>query len=125
MIRLIETLNFRSLRYVRQTLGNFHVLVGANATGKTTFMDVVAFVADIVKSGVDEAIQNRGSNYQDLTFSAQGGDIELAIEAEIPQHIVEKIWNQECSRIRYEVRIGLTDDTHEHAIKEERVIIFN
>ena len=73
MIRLIETLNFRSLRHVRQSLSNFHVLVGANATGKTTFMDVVGFVADIVKLGIDEAVQNRSSNYQDLTFSAQGG----------------------------------------------------
>ena len=36
MIRLIEALNFRCLRYARQPLGPFHVLVGPNASGKTT-----------------------------------------------------------------------------------------
>ena len=42
MFTLIEALNYRCLRYVRQPLGDFRVLVGPNASGKTTFLDVVA-----------------------------------------------------------------------------------
>lgn len=41
MISLIEAKGYRCLRYVRQALGDFHVLVGSNASGKTTFLDVV------------------------------------------------------------------------------------
>jgi len=44
MITRSEALNFRRLRYVRQDLGPFHVVVGPNAIGKTTFLDVVAFL---------------------------------------------------------------------------------
>lgn len=37
MITLVEALNYRCLRCVRRPLKPFHVLVGANAFGKTTF----------------------------------------------------------------------------------------
>ncbi|MFN4258579.1 MAG: hypothetical protein ACK4RK_04730 [Gemmataceae bacterium] len=36
MLTLIEALNYRCLRYVHQPLGPFHILVGPNASGKTT-----------------------------------------------------------------------------------------
>ena len=72
MIRRIEVKNYRSLKYIDHLLDDFHVLVGPNASGKTTFMDVVSFLADIVQSGIDDAIQNRSANYNDLTFSSKG-----------------------------------------------------
>ena len=37
MIRRIEALNYRCLRYVNQPLQDFHVLVGPNASGKEHF----------------------------------------------------------------------------------------
>ena len=40
----IETLGFRSLRYVSQRLGPFRVLVGPNTSGKSAFHDVPAFL---------------------------------------------------------------------------------
>jgi len=39
----VEALGYRSLRYVSQALSPFQVLVGANASGKSTFLDVVGF----------------------------------------------------------------------------------
>ena len=44
MLTRVEALNFRCLRYVSRPLDRFHVLVGPNASGKTTFLDVVGFV---------------------------------------------------------------------------------
>jgi len=41
MISRIEALNYRCLRYIDRNLGPFQLLVGANATGKTTFPDGV------------------------------------------------------------------------------------
>ncbi|HRD82143.1 MAG: ATP-binding protein [Saprospiraceae bacterium] len=125
MIRLVETKNFRSLRYLSQPLDDFHVLVGANASGKTTFLDVISFIADLVNSGIDYAITQRTQNYTDLTFAGRGGDIELAIEMEIPKHLAGRLPDQKYDRIRYAVRIGLTNETKEHAIHEERVLLLN
>ena len=40
MIRRIQALNFRCLRYVDVELDRFHILVGPNASGKSTLFDV-------------------------------------------------------------------------------------
>lgn len=123
MIRRIEAKNYRSLKYIDQSLDNFHVLIGPNASGKTSFMDIISFLSDIVKSGVDQAIRNRSSNYLDLTFSSKGGDIEMAVEVEIPSHIKKQYVDIAYNIIRYELSIGLTETTKEHSIKEERVVL--
>ncbi|EQD47153.1 hypothetical protein B2A_08552, partial [mine drainage metagenome] len=62
MIRLVEALNFRCLRYVRQPLNPFHILVGPNASGKTTFLDVAGFLGDLLRNGLDWAIGDRSSS---------------------------------------------------------------
>lgn len=123
MIKLIEAKNFRSLRYISQPLGNFHVLIGANATGKTTFLDVIKLLADIVSSGIDKAIFERVSHFDELTYASKGGDIELAIEAELPQNIKTFFSDNGYDCIRYEIKIG-TNDIGEIAIKDERVVMF-
>lgn len=101
------------------------MLVGANATGKTTFLDVVSFIADLVGNGVDYAINQRTQNYMDLTFGGKGGDIELAIEVEIPEEQRSLSPEGFFDIIRYEVRFGLNADNQEHQIDEERVLLIN
>ena len=59
MISLVEAKSYRCLRYVRQPLGNFHILVGPNASGKSTFLDVVAFLGDVLRHGVEDAVRRR------------------------------------------------------------------
>ncbi len=125
MIRLIETKNFRSLKYISQPLSDFHVLVGANASGKTTFLDVISFIADLVTKGVDFAIGERTGNFDDLTFAGRGGDIELAVEMEIPEEQRSQSYDRKFDRIRYEVKIGLASKTEEHAIFQEWVGLLN
>ena len=75
MIRLVEALNFRCLRYVRQPLGPFHVLVGPNASGKTTFLDAVAFLGRLVADGPEAAIGQWTQNIQDLMWGRVGGEV--------------------------------------------------
>lgn len=123
MISLIECKNYRCLKYIKQELNNFQILIGPNASGKTTLLDVVGFIADIIKEGIDAAISKRSSNYIDLTFAGQGGNIELAIEVALPNDIREKLGDTDFVTIRYEIKIGLDDVTYEHIIKEERVLL--
>jgi len=122
MIRLIEVLNFRCLRYIRQPLENFHVLVGPNASGKTTFLDVIALLGQIVSDGVEKAINDRTQNFSDLLWSGQGNCFELAVEASIPEEKKETL-RKRFDTIRYEIRIGYHDETEQVGILEERVLL--
>ncbi len=124
MISRIEVSNYRCLKRISQNLNPFQILVGPNASGKTTFLDVITFISDIVNKGVDEAIIIRSPNYYDLTWSGNEGDIEMAIECKIPES-VNKLMEEstEMKFVRYELKIGLSE-TNEHAIKGERLILF-
>ena len=73
MITLIEALNYRCLRYVQRPLEPFHVLVGPNASGKTTFLDVIGFLRDLVSEGLDVALSERTLNPQEL-LSQEGSE---------------------------------------------------
>jgi predicted ATPase len=123
MIKLIEALNFRSLRYIRQPLGSFHVLVGPNASGKTTFLDVVSFLGQLVSDGLDAAIGERTQNFLDLVWGRSGDKFELAIEAAIPDAILDKLGSKSSDTLRYEVSLGINADTHEPSVLAERVLL--
>jgi predicted ATPase len=123
MIRLIEVLNFRCLRYINQRLQNFQVLVGPNASGKTTFLDVVAFLGDFVNGDLEGAIGERTQNFQDLVWGRQGGRFELAVELEIPEKRRQKIAKPSYPIVRYEVAIGLAGGIGELSILAEKVLI--
>jgi predicted ATPase len=119
MIRLIEALNYRCLRYIRQPLEPFHVLVGPNASGKTTFLDVVSFLGQVVSEGLETAIAERTENLDDLMFGRSGNAFELAIEVAIPEDRKARL-KKEFDTIRYEIRIGLDEDTKEVGIQLEK-----
>ncbi len=119
MFALVEALNFKSLRYVRQPLGPFHVLVGPNASGKTTFLDVISFLSDLVSLGLDDAIGKRTSNLRDMFWQHRGDRFELAVEAEIPADKRRVFGDRDFRFLRYEVVVGVDDKTHENAILHE------
>lgn len=125
MITLVEALNFRSLRFVRQSLSGFHVLVGPNASGKTTFLDVVAFLGRFVSDGLETAVHERTSNFQDLVWRREGPSFELAIEASIPESRRQLLPNKGWDTIRYEVGFGLHSETDEMLILSEKAVLKN
>jgi predicted ATPase len=92
MISLIEALNYRSLRYVRQPLCPFQILIGPNGSGKTTFLDVPSFLAHLVQAGLEAAIGGddrlsiplRSTDTRQLLWKQQGQLFELAVELPIP-----------------------------------------
>ena len=123
MITRIEVLNYRCLRYIRQDLGPFHVLVGPNASGKTTFLDVIAFLGRLVSDGPEAAVVERTQNFQDLVWGRRGDRFELAIEAAIPDHLKGPFEARGLRTVRYEVAIGLNPQVSEIEILGEKVLL--
>lgn len=112
MIQRVQTLNYRCLRYTDVDLDRFHVLVGPNASGKSTLLDALAFLGDLVRDGLDAAISQRTQNFRDLVWNRPSRDIgfELAVEFVVPREILAKLPSNRTYRFfRYEIAIRESD----------------
>jgi len=123
MFTRIQTRSFRCLKSVDQTLGPFRALVGPNASGKTTFLDVIGFLGDLVRNrgGVLETVQARSSSFEKLLWMGQGNAFQLAVEARIPED-VHKVMAEDKRRfthVRYEVEVGLDPVSNEIGLDYE------
>ena len=123
MITLVEALNFRCLRYVQRPLKRFHVLVGPNASGKSTFLDVIGFLSDLVNEGLDSALAHRSSNPEDLLYRKQGHVLQLALEARIPAPLRTLTSRPELDAARYELALGNEENERQFEIKAERLLL--
>lgn len=122
-ITRVEALNYRCLRHVDQPLSPFQVLVGPNASGKSTFLDVIAFLSDLVTDGLTPALSKRSDNISDLIWDRTSTRFELAIEAAIPASIQRRLPKTTLNTIRYEVAIKARPELNEVHLAEERLTI--
>ena len=127
MIRRIEALNYRCLHYVSQPLEDFHVLVGPNASGKSTFLDVLGLIRDLLTMGLDDAILvregtiesvGRARSVDELIFNQMADRFELAIELEIPDELRTKARDR-YQIAQYELAIGKNSESGELTIADE------
>ena len=123
MITLVEALNYRCLRYVQRPMKPFHVLVGPNASGKTTFLDVIGFLSDLVSDGLDAALSERSPVPEELLFARKGERIELAVEAQIPDGLRGLTSKPDLDTVRYEIAIGFDQFRIGFEIKDERLLL--
>jgi hypothetical protein len=85
MIKRIIIRNYKSIQEIDLELGQFHLLVGANASGKSTFLDALQFVQDCLEFGAKKAVEKRtGTDFNDLTFMRRGGDIRAVCTGHAP-----------------------------------------
>jgi AAA15 family ATPase/GTPase len=52
--------NFRSFERLDLELNTFNVLIGANASGKSNFVEIFKFLRDIAKHGLQNAVSMQG-----------------------------------------------------------------
>ena len=101
-LRAIQARNYRSLRHIDLRFeGSFHVLVGPNASGKSTLLDAIAFITDYVKGSLKDAVEKRTRNFQDLVWGRPDDSPRFELAAEF---VVD---GQE---LRYELRVEESDD---------------
>ena len=115
MIRRIEALGFRALRSIEQEIGRFQLLVGPNGSGKSTFLDVPAFIGDVLRVGPRGAIEGlpasripfRAADLRNLTWQQEADQFELAVELELPERL-SRI-SDGYARARYELGLSVDD----------------
>ena len=63
MISELKIRNFKSLESVDLKLGHFNLLVGANASGKSNFLDALRFLQGVSSSGlsIDEIFERKAT----------------------------------------------------------------
>ena len=113
MISLIEALNYRSLRYVRQPLSPFQVLIGPNGSGKTALLDIPSFLSNLIELGLDLALGGddrisiplRATDARQLLWKQQGQLFELAVESPIPKELARGNGATAQQVCRYELAI--------------------
>jgi predicted ATPase len=102
MIQLVEARNFRMLRSNTVALRPFAVLVGQNATGKSTFLGALQLISDVLKLGVPDAVRkhlgSRAASFRDLCFDPEQ-PVAFALEVVVTA-------NGAASRLRYEIELG-------------------
>ena len=117
MVNRIEAFGFRSLHYVSQRLGPFHVLVGPNASGKSAFLDVLAFLSDLQRIDLEHAIMGflphgipvRATDPRQLTWMGRGESFELALETSVPDDVRHRLQRADSAVCRYEIAIKASE----------------
>jgi len=113
MFKRIQTRGYRSLKAVDQELGAFQALVGPNASGKTTFLDVVGFLSDLMRQRgeIIPVVQERSATFEKLTWMGKGTTFQLVVEAEIPPVVRSAMAEGlvDSDRVRYELEVGVSD----------------
>lgn len=123
MFTRIQTRSFRCLKSVDQTIGPFRALVGPNASGKTTFLDVIGLLGDLMKNRGDvlRSVQERSTDFEKLLWMGLGRGFQLAVEAEIPAAVKKEVADekQRFNLVRYEVEIALDLKRNEIGLDHE------
>ena len=127
MISRIEALNYRCLRDVDVSLEPFHILVGPNASGKSTLLDVISFLRDLLNEGIESAIVRRGQSLQELLWMRQGDELQLAVELRLPDDVRTRVNTngRMWSHCRYEVCLGFTEPNGAVSLVDESLFVID
>jgi hypothetical protein len=115
MIQLLQAKNFRMLRSNSVALQPFQVLVGQNASGKSTFLGALQFLGDVLKGGAPFAVERLAPSFYDLCFDIRE-PISLAVELTVPSA-------GQSRPLRYEIEVGIDSEDGLRVLRENLFIL--
>jgi predicted ATPase len=80
-LRRVRIRGYKSIAFCDVTLEPLTILVGRNASGKSNFLDALAFLRDVMALGVTEAVKRRGGWSMIACRTLPTRRIEIALEA--------------------------------------------
>ena len=84
-IRRVRIANYKSIRACDVDLGPLTVLVGSNGSGKSNFLDALAFLAEAMADSPERALQSRGGLRQICSRVPEPTErFAISVEAQIP-----------------------------------------
>ncbi|HOT92885.1 MAG TPA: ATP-binding protein [Anaerolineae bacterium] len=114
MLQSIQARHYKCLKMVSVPLQPLNILIGPNASGKSTLLDILVFLRDAFQGDVEDAVRRRAANITELIW--RGENIEqgfaFALEVNIPadQRVLSNGDTLTYDRLRYEVSVGLGTD---------------
>lgn len=121
----VHAQNFKSFKNLDIQLDNLNVVVGVNASGKSNFINVFAFLRDLVESGLENAISIQGGPQylRNVNCNADANvTIELSAESEPDDRIVTIAPDHiERRMIRCVYRFSLAFDEGRSTITEDEL----
>ncbi|MBL8328270.1 MAG: AAA family ATPase [Rubrivivax sp.] len=125
MFSRIQARHFRSLKSVDQVLRGVQALVGPNASGKSTFLDVIGLLSDLMRERGDvvKVIHSRSGSFDKLVWQGEPASrsFQLAVEAVIPNPVRARMDEQlrGYTGVRYELEVGLDQLSNELGFNHE------
>ena len=106
MFRRVEAWHYKCLKRIDVRLHPVNILIGPNASGKSTLLDLFSFLRDALEGDVEEAVRRRTTSLRELVWNQtdEAKGFEIAVEADIPQDLRAA---NGYDRLRYEVGVGL------------------
>jgi len=87
--------NFKSFDKIDVNIGNFGILIGANASGKSNFIQVFKFVRDILNFGLENAISMQGGlEYLANAKVGAAQHISIEISSDIAEEHIPQVSNK-------------------------------
>jgi predicted ATPase len=122
-ISKLEVQNFKSFDKQEFAFNNVNVIIGANASGKSNFIDIFEFLQQIKKNGIQQA----AGNVNDLlNFNTTSREFRIKIEIKPNMRLfskislTEKVLVKNTSLITYELTVRTKNRTSkEFTFKEE------
>lgn len=111
MIKQVEALYYKGLKHIQVGLKSYNILVGPNASGKSTLLDIFTLLKDVLNAGPAAAIEKRSSQFKELVWNQERDYFELALEFQLPPER-----NTHYKFARYE--LALSQDEKEGIIIE-------
>src|SRR5436305_9632308 len=115
MIQFLQAKNFRMLRSNSVALQPFQVLVGQNASGKSTFLGALQLLGDVLQGGAPFAIERLAPSFYDLCFDA-AALIAFAVELTVPR-------GEQSRALRYEIEIGIGEESGLRVLRENLFVL--